>query len=114
MNIEFVKYNGIKDYAKIMYNDVKKASEDVKIEVCYDGKDIKALLEYLFMLEKQIENQAEITRKQSEKIIPEHLDLHNRINKAIEYIKSYLPNYSFDHYDLEKLLDMLEGEDNER
>lgn len=31
----------------------------------------------------------------------------SRIDKAIEYIKSYLPNYDFDHSNLEKLLQIL-------
>lgn len=39
-------------------------------------------------------------------------ELQQRINKAIEYIKSYLPNYDFDHSNLEKLLEIL-GENNE-
>lgn len=33
--------------------------------------------------------------------------LQQRIDKAIEYIKSYLPNYDFDHSNLEKLLEIL-------
>ena len=33
--------------------------------------------------------------------------------KAIEYIKSYLPNYDFDHSNLEKLLEILGDKDNE-
>jgi hypothetical protein len=35
------------------------------------------------------------------------------ITKAIEYINSYLPNYDFDHSNLEKLLEIIKGEDNE-
>ena len=31
----------------------------------------------------------------------------NKIDKAIEYIKNYLPNYDFDHSNLEKLLEIL-------
>ena len=33
--------------------------------------------------------------------------LKQRIDKAIEYIKNYLPNYDFDHSNLEKLLEIL-------
>jgi len=36
-----------------------------------------------------------------------------RIDKAIEYIKSYLPNYDFDHSNLEKLLEILGDKENE-
>lgn len=37
--------------------------------------------------------------------------LNNIIDKAIEYIKSYLPNYDFDHSNLEELLKILGGTD---
>lgn len=33
------------------------------------------------------------------------------ILKAIEYINNYMPNYDFDHYNLEKLLKILKGEE---
>lgn len=62
MNIKFIEYDGIKGYSRVMYNDVKDADK-YNIEVAYNGKDIKALLEYLFEQEEKIE-------------------------KAIEYIKS--------------------------
>jgi len=39
--------------------------------------------------------------------------LQQRIDKAIEYINAYMPNYDFDHYNLEKLLKILKGEKNE-
>lgn len=64
MKINFVKYDGISGYARVMYNDVKD-SDINRIEVAYSGKDIKALLEYLFSLEE-------------------------KINKAIEYIKEHI------------------------
>ena len=37
-------------------------------------------------------------------------ELQQRIDKAIEYINNYMPNYDFDHYNLEKLLKILKGE----
>ena len=37
-------------------------------------------------------------------------ELNEKIDKAIEYIKSYLPNYDFDYNNLEKLLEILGGE----
>ena len=58
MNIKFVKYNGIKGYARVMYDDVKD-SDKHKVEVAYNGKDIKDLLEYLFSLESIIKESIE-------------------------------------------------------
>lgn len=43
--------------------------------------------------------------KQEEKIQTQELiisSLQQRIDKAIEYVKSYLPNYDFDHTNLKK------------
>lgn len=37
----------------------------------------------------------------------------DRINKAIEYIESYIPNYDFDKTNLIKLLEILKGSDKE-
>lgn len=34
-----------------------------------------------------------------------------RVDKAIEYINGYLPNYDFDHSNLKKLLEMLKGDE---
>lgn len=46
-----------------------------------------------------------------DKIIQEIERLQDRIDKAIEYIESYLPNYSFDKSNLKKLLEILRGEE---
>ena len=54
MNIKFIEYDGISGYARVMYNDVKEADK-YHTEVTYEGKDIKALLEYLFELEGEHE-----------------------------------------------------------
>lgn len=62
MNIKFIEYNGIKGYSRIMYNDVKDADK-YKIEVAYNGKDIKALLEYLFEQEQKIDKAIEYINK---------------------------------------------------
>ena len=61
-DIKFINYNGASGYARVMYNDVKNANDKTRIEVMYNGKDVKAVLEYFFNLE-------------------------DRINKAIDYIK---------------------------
>ena len=62
MNIKFVEYNGIKGYSRVMYNDVKD-SDKYYIEIVYSGKDIKALLEYLFSLESKIDNAIEYIKE---------------------------------------------------
>lgn len=54
MKINFINYNGIEQYARVMYNDVKDADK-YNIEVAYNGKDIKTLLEYLFEQEQENE-----------------------------------------------------------
>ena len=59
MNIIFINYNVIKGYARVMYNDVKDADK-YKIEVAYNGKDVKDLLEYLFKLESKIDKANEL------------------------------------------------------
>ena len=69
-----------------MYNDVKDADK-YKIEVTYDGKDIKALLEYLFELEE-------------------------RINKAIEYTKQ-IDDWDIKDFRRKELLDILGDNENE-
>lgn len=40
-------------------------------------------------------------------------ELESIIKEAIEYIESYLPNYSFDKSNLKKLLEILQGSDKE-
>jgi hypothetical protein len=36
--------------------------------------------------------------------------LQQKIDKATEYINTYMPNYDFDHYNLAIILKMLKGE----
>lgn len=70
-------------------------------------------------LKEQIENQAEIIRKQSGKIIPENLDLHNRINKVLEYIDRMTRAIDYDDDELitwEHIIDIekiLRGDEDE-
>ena len=69
--IKFVEFNGIKEYARVMYNDVKDADKH-RIDVAYNGKDIKDLLEYLFEIEtllQQKENIIKEVRKWANKTI---------------------------------------------
>ena len=80
--VNFINFNGIEQYARVMYNDVKD-SDKYRIEVAYNEKDIKALLEYLFSLEE-------------------------RIDKAIEYV-DHLKANAPDEIVLDKILKILEG-----
>jgi hypothetical protein len=64
MNINFINYNGIKGYARVMYNDVKDADK-YRIDVAYNGRDVKDLLEYLFKLESKIDNVIELIDKEN-------------------------------------------------
>ena len=42
-----------------------------------------------------------------------YYDLKDRIDEAIEYIESYMPNYDFDKTNLIKVLEILRGEEND-
>lgn len=55
--IEFIEYNGIEGYIELMKHDIEPLNnpECKKIELYYDGKDIKALLDYITNL--QVENE---------------------------------------------------------
>ena len=65
--IKFIKFNGIKEYARVMYNDVKDADK-YKIDVAYNGRDVKHLLEYLFDIESQLQQKENIIEKVREYI----------------------------------------------
>lgn len=67
------------------------------IEVDYN--DYKSVVESNMKL---IPKNYELTKKVEE--------LQDRINKAIEYIESYLPNYDFDKSNLKELLEILRGD----
>jgi len=64
MEVKFINFNGIKEYARVMYNDVED-SDKYEIEVAYNGKDIKDLLDYLFNLEVRIDKAIEYIKKNS-------------------------------------------------
>lgn len=63
-------------------------------------------------IEHDNEKNEEIERLQDmDKILRnENINLKLRINKAIKYIESYLPNYDFDKTNLIKLLEILDVE----
>lgn len=63
--LKFIEFNGIEGYARVMYNDVKDADK-YRIDVTYNGRDVKDLLEYLFKLEQQLEQKDNIINEVSE------------------------------------------------
>jgi len=82
-----------------------------KLEKIYFGKkengkltmhEIGVVLDYVALLEQN-------NRYKNEEIER----LYNIINKGIEYIESYMPNYDFDKTNLIKLLGILKGSDKE-
>ena len=89
------------------------------------GKVIVPFKEYASMKGKIKEQKEEIERlnniikngineelrKELDEILKCNQAQANRIYKAIEYIESYLPNYSFDKTNLRKLLEILRGEE---
>ena len=78
--IKFVKFNEIKEYARVMYNDVKDADK-YKIEVVYNGRDVKELLEYLFELEIKVQKLQEANNYLSEDLIKAMNIINNEILK---------------------------------
>ena len=60
--VKFVEFNGIKEYARVIYNDVKDADK-YRIEVAYNGRDVKDLLEYLFELEQKLQQKENIIKE---------------------------------------------------
>lgn len=63
--------------------------------------------------QRGIDNSIELTKEIIKQQYGDVKLLQERIDKAIEYIKKYLPNYDFDHSNLEKVLEILvdKGED---
>lgn len=77
--------------------ELNKLTKEELIEMCIDLQDDNAWWERRWKVEHKIA---------FEKFKP-------RIDKAIEYIKSYLPNYDFDHSNLENILKILGDKENE-
>lgn len=75
----------------------------------YNNKHIKELEEENEELRKLCDTRYKYGSDMEGKYVVEH----EKIRQAIEYINNYMPNYDFDHYNLEKLLKILKGEENE-
>lgn len=130
-NIKFINFNGIQEYARVMYNDVKDADK-YRIDVAYNGRDIKDLLEYLFNLEQEIErlkiieekykdsqlyvkdfkDEIERLQKELDKTRLSELDKEYKLNQVREYageLRLY-DNESIEFEISTKFLEILKGE----
>ena len=86
-------------------------------------EDIKSFMKDIEMLNKKLDAQDKIINTQAleiarlkewkEDLLNENIELENIRKEAIEYIKSYLPNYDFDHSNLDELLEILGDKENE-
>lgn len=101
--------------------ELKTESEQYKEWLVIANKEIERLKKrnkeiyegFMATTEELCEATKEIERLQDmDKILRnENINLKLRINKAIKYIESYLPNYDFDKTNLIKLLEILKGEE---
>ena len=111
MSIKIIEYNGISGYARVMYDDVKEADK-YHTEVAYDGKDVKALLEYLFELEQEIERLKGLCDKYEEEhktTFEEWKKTINIIKEVREYIET-LNEYGIGKNAKKELLEILDKE----
>ena len=74
-------------------------------------QEIKDSIEFQYTLAKAkgYDNALLFTDEEQE-LVEEIERLNNIINKGIEYIESYMPNYDFDKTNLIKLLEILDKE----
>ena len=78
--------------------------------------DLDKVLNYMKRyVENVYEHDSEIMLNWKDiKLVLEEIErLNNIINKGIEYIESYMPNYDFDKTNLIKLLEILKGSEKE-
>ena len=64
-------------------------------------------------IDKDIKKELERLKESEEYHRVGYAELYKRIDEAIEYIESYMPNYDFDKTNLTKVLDILKGVDKE-
>ena len=141
-NIKFIEYNGIEGYIDLMKHDVEPLNnpECKEIELYYNGKDIKAVLDYITNLQEEnnsLKQMSKDTYDTSQEIIfelQEELKSANdsitwwtnrfnavqrdyeyyklRIEKAIEYVnKNDDYFYNYPLINRNDLLNILEGVD---
>lgn len=98
MKIKFTEYNGIEGYIELMKHDVEPLNdpECTRLDLCYNGKDIKAVLDY-------------ITNLQQTKEI-----LDKRIHRAIGYATVNSERLGVWNHLVKEMINILEGsEDND-
>lgn len=122
--IKFIEYNGIEGYIELMKHDVEPLNnpECKRIELYYDGKDIKAVLDYITNLQELIKKyDSELKHKTKQYEFLRHNEseeierLNIIIDKAIEYIKEDMyvePKELYSLVDGEHLLNILQGSEN--
>ena len=88
---------------------IEKTDNGFKTTFSFDDYEIKRTDDFLLEQIEEI-NKLRITNKEELQI----RDLLNRIDKSIEYIESYLPNYDFDKTNLGELLNILKGGNNDK
>ena len=86
--IKFIEYDGIEGYIELMKHDVEPLNNpEVKnIDLCYSGKDIKAVLDYITNLQEENERLKRQYAKEEKKLFHDNEILQQRIDKAINYI----------------------------
>ena len=77
--IKFIEYNGIEGYIELMKHDVEPLNnpECKGIELYYDGRDIKALLDYITNLQERAV------------YYDKYKDCKSRIDKALDKLYCY-------------------------
>ena len=91
--------------SELAKKNILKLSSSIKYHIDFNKK----LIDEINRLEMTID----IKNKRIDELNKRLDKKGKRIDKAIEYINKYMPNYDFDHYNLEKLLNILRGKDNE-
>ena len=91
--IQFIEYNGIEGYIELMKQDVEPLNnpECTKIDLLYDGKDIKAVLDYITNLQDRINKAIE------------------KLNTQLAFTSNYQLNYQSAMYLIEETKDILKG-----
>ena len=87
-----------------------KLYADTDIEEFFNRNGIEYVRNITDTIEHRQLKEIERLEEELDKTRLSELDKEYRINKAIEYIESYMPNYDFDKTNLIKLLEILDKE----
>lgn len=102
MKITFNEYNGIEGYIELMKHDVESLNdpECIRLDLCYNGKDIKAVLDYITNLQQRISKAIE------------YIEKNKQISMFADLRKEGTHQYTIE-CDVDDLLNILRGEENE-